>query len=103
MATKISLIYPLTESRSRAVFFFFRSYFLFIQSVTDRPQLIDAHIRLNSALIVGCLRVFLAALSKVFWKASLRLVKEEFSQLAKSAASNIFWYFVSFRATRVKD
>ena len=30
------------------------------------------HIRLNSALIVGCLRAFLAALGKVFWKASLK-------------------------------
>ena len=44
-----------------------------------------------------------AALSKVFRKASLSLMKEQFSRLAKSAASNIFWYFVSFRATRVKD
>ena len=64
---------------------------------------INARIRLNSALIVGCLRVFLAALSKVFRKASLSLMKEQFSRLAKSAASNIFWYFVSFRATRMKD
>ena len=30
-------------------------------------------------------------------------MKEQFSRLAKSAASNIFWYFVSFRATREKD
>ena len=29
--------------------------------------------------------------------------KEQFSRLAKSAASNIFPYFVSFQATRVKD
>ena len=64
---------------------------------------ISARIRLNSAFIVGCLRVFLAALSKVFWKASLSLMKEQFSRLAKTAASTIFWYFVSFRATRVKD
>ena len=35
---------------------------------------ISARIRLNSALIVGCLRVFLAALSKVFRKASLSLI-----------------------------
>ena len=54
-------------------------------------------IRLNSALMVDCLRVFLAALSKVFRKASLSLMKEQFSRLAKSAASNIFWYFVCFR------
>ena len=52
-------------------------------------------IRLNSALIVGCLRGFLAALSKVFRKASLSLMKEQFSRLAKSAASNIFWYTIS--------
>ena len=47
-------------------------------------------------------RVFLAALSKVFRKASLSLMKEQFSRMAKSAASNIFSYFVSLRATRVK-
>jgi len=64
---------------------------------------ISARIRLNSAFIVGCLKVFLAALSKVFQKASLSLMKEQFSRLAKSATSNIFSYFVSFRATRVKD
>ena len=52
-------------------------------------------IRLNSALVMGCLRVFLAALSKVFRKASLSLMKEQVSRLAKSAASNIFSYFVS--------
>ena len=47
---------------------------------------------------------FLApALSKVFRKASLSLMKEQSSWLSKSAASNIFSYFVSFRATRVKD
>ena len=33
---------------------------------------------------MGCLRVFLAALSKVFRKASLSLMKEQFSRLAKS-------------------
>ena len=34
----------------------------------------------------------------------LSLIKEQFSRLAKSAASNAFSYFVSFRAaTRVKD
>ena len=53
---------------------------------------IGARIRLNSALIVGC--PFLAALSKVFRKASISLIKEQFSRLAKSAVSNIFWYFV---------
>ena len=62
---------------------------------------IGARIRLNSALIVGC--PFLAALSKVFRKASISLIKEQFSPLAKSTVSKIFWYFVSFRATRVKD
>ena len=62
---------------------------------------ISGRIRLNSALIAGC--PFLAALSKVFRKASISLIKEQFSRLAKSAVSNIFWYFVSFRATRVKD
>ena len=56
---------------------------------------ISARIRLNSALVMGCLRVFLAALSKVFRKASLSLMKEQVSRLAKSAASNIFSYFVS--------
>ena len=40
---------------------------------------------------MGCLRVVLAALSKVFCKASLSLMKEQFSRLAKSAASNIFF------------
>ena len=54
-------------------------------------------IRLNSALIVGCLTVLLAASSKIFLKASLSLMKEQFSRLAKSATSNIFSYFVSFR------
>ena len=56
---------------------------------------ISARIRLNSALGVGCLRVFLAALSKVFRKASLSLMKEQVSRLAKSAPSNVFSYFVS--------
>ena len=37
---------------------------------------ISARIRLNSALIVGCLRVFLAALSKVLRKASLKPYEE---------------------------
>ena len=60
---------------------------------------ISARIRLNSALVVGCLRGFLAALSKVFQKASLSLMKEQFSRLAKSAASNIFSYFVLFGYT----
>ena len=50
----------------------------------------NALIRLNSAVIVGCLRVFLAVLSKVFRRASLSLMKEQFSRLGKSAASNIF-------------
>ena len=58
-------------------------------------------IRLIPALVVE-FRVFLAALSKVFRKASLSLMKEQFSRMAKSAASNIFSYFVSLRATRVK-
>ena len=56
---------------------------------------ISAHIRLNSALVMGCLRVFLVALSKVFRKASLSLMKEQVSRLAKSAESNIVSYFVS--------
>ena len=60
-------------------------------------------IRLNSALIVGCFTVFVAAVSKVFRKASLSLMKEQFSRLEKSAAFNIFSYFVSFWATQVKD
>ena len=47
---------------------------------------------------MGCLlKFFLDALSKVFLKASLSLMREQFSRLAKSAASNIFSYFVSFR------
>ena len=62
---------------------------------------ISVRIRLNSALILSC--PFLAALTKIFRKASIRLMKEQFSRLAKSAASNIFWYFVSFWTTRVKD
>ena len=41
----------------------------------------------------------LPALSKVLWKASLNLVKEQVSLLAKSAASNIFSYFVLFGHT----
>ena len=53
---------------------------------------ISARFRLNSALIVGC--PFLAALSKVFRKTSITLIKEQVSRLAKSAVSNIFWYFV---------
>ena len=60
---------------------------------------VSTHTGLNSALIVGCLRAFLAALIKVFRKASLSLMKEQFSGLAKSAASNIFWYFVSFQTS----
>ena len=43
----------------------------------------------------------MAALSKVFRRASSSLMKEQFSRLGKSAASNIFSYFVSFRATGV--
>jgi len=35
-------------------------------------------------------------LSKVFPKASLSLIKEQVSQLAKSAASNILSHFISF-------
>ena len=47
---------------------------------------ISARIRLHSVLIVGCLlKFFLDALSKVFLKASLSLMKEQFSRLAKSA------------------
>ena len=41
----------------------------------------------------------MAVHSKVFRKASLSLMKEQFSRLAKSAASNIFSYFVSFGYT----
>ena len=42
----------------------------------------------------------MAVYSKVFRKASLSLyIKEQFSRLAKSAASNIFSYFVSFGYT----
>ena len=37
--------------------------------------------------------------SKVFGKASLSLMKEQFSRLAKSAASNIFSYFIPFGHT----
>ena len=40
----------------------------------------------------------MAAVSKVFRKASLSLMKEQFSRLEKSAAFNIFSYFVSFWA-----
>ena len=35
------------------------------------------------------------ALSKVFLKASLTLMKEQFLRLAKSSASNIFSYLIS--------
>ena len=56
---------------------------------------ISARIRLNSALVMCCLRVFLAALSKVFRKASLSPMKELVSGLEKSAASNIFSCFFS--------
>ena len=42
---------------------------------------------------------FYAAFNKVFRKASLSLMKEQVSRLAKSAASNIFSYFVSFSYT----
>ena len=45
------------------------------------------------------IRIFLAALSKVFPKASLSLMKEQVSRLAKSAAPNIFSYFASFGYT----
>ena len=48
---------------------------------------------------MSCLRVFLAASSKVFRNASLSLMKEQVPRLAKSAASNIFSYFVSFAYT----
>ena len=42
----------------------------------------------------------MAALRKVFWRASLSLMKEQVSRLARSAASNIFSYeFVSFGYT----
>ena len=76
--------------------------FLLFSPYVDQFE-ISACIRLIPALVVGCLRVFLAALSKVFRKASLSLMKEQFSRMAKSAASNFFSYFVSLRATRVKD
>ena len=56
---------------------------------------ISARIRLNSTLVMVCLRVFLVALSKVFLKVSLSFMKEQVSRLAKSPASNIFSYFVS--------
>ena len=79
--------------------------FLYLPIILSVCQFeISARIRLSSALIVGCCKSFLAALSKVFREASLiSLMKQQFSPLAKSAASNVFWYFVSFRATRVKD
>ena len=48
---------------------------------------------------MGYLIGFSAALSNVFWKASLSFTKEQVSRLAKSAASNIFSYFVSFGYT----
>ena len=64
---------------------------LIILSVNE----ISARIRLNSALVMCCLRVFLAALSKVFRKASLSPMKELVSGLEKSAASNIFPCFFS--------
>ena len=41
-------------------------------------------------------------MSKVFGKASLSLMTEQFSRLTKSAVSNIFCDFVSFRVTRGK-
>ena len=41
----------------------------------------------------------MAALTKVFRKASLSLMKDQVSRLAKSAASNILPYFVSFGYT----
>ena len=46
--------------------------------------------------LVNFLAFFLAAWSKAFRKASLSLMKEQVSQLAKSASSNILSYFVSF-------
>ena len=44
----------------------------------------------------ACVRVVLAPLSDVFQKTSSSLMKKQVSQLAKSAASNIFLYLVSF-------
>ena len=60
--------------------------------------------RLNSARIVNCLRVFLAALSKVKFirKASSSLMKEQVSRLTKSAGL-ISSLISSHLATRVKD
>ena len=60
--------------------------------------------RLNSARMVNCLRVFLAALSKVKFirKASSSLMKEQVSRLTKSA-SLISSLISSHLATRVKD
>ena len=49
-----------------------------------------ALVRLNSALIVGCLRGFFGCIEQWFRRASLSLMKEQFSRLGKSAASNIF-------------
>ena len=97
MAIEISLIYLLTESCSEAFSFlcFFRLLFIYLictEYLLNNPPPphkkkgfsslliilslcqfeISVHMRLNSALIVGCLRVFLAALGKVFWKASLK-------------------------------
>ena len=61
-------------------------------------------IRLNLALIVRVvLEFFWLPWAKFSRRHHISLMKEQFSRLAKSAASNIFLYFVSFWATLVKD
>ena len=62
---------------------------------------ISPRFRLNTALLVGILRVFLwLPLSKAFRKASLSLKKEQYSRLAKFAMSS---RISSHLATRMKD
>ena len=59
---------------------------------------ISARIILNSALTVGCLTLILAALSNVFRKASLSLMKEQFctidwQSLLRPMSSRISYHF----------
>ena len=51
---------------------------------------------------INFLDFFLAACSKVFWKATLSLMKEQFSRLAKSAVVQYVTVFRLILAKRVK-
>ena len=108
---KIFLIYLSTEYFGGGSFFFIVTFYLFnfyqiftehtaVDTVlwvshwllTSPPPLRDQK---KNALLTFHNSLCRSALSKVFWKASLGLMKEQVSRLAKSAVSNIFWHFVS--------